>query len=258
MSAPSPLENVRIVLVRTSHPGNIGASARAMKTMGFSDLVLVAPRHFPDPDATAMAAGAADVLAGARIVETLEAALADCAVVAGFSARRRDLSPSHETLRAAAASLLVNAAEGPIALVFGNETSGLSNEELARCRLLISVPANPAYGSLNLAASVQVACYELATTAGAFEAPAPRERLAATGEDLEAFYAHLESAAIATGFLDPAQPGRFMERMRRLFARAAPERSEVKLLRGLLEAAEAAAPAGTSRTRSLRPSRKRS
>jgi tRNA/rRNA methyltransferase len=228
------LSRIRIVLSRTSHPGNIGASARAMKTMGFSDLALVTPRHFPDPDATAMAAGAADLLAGARVLTTLESALEDCVLAVGFSTRARDLSHPAETLREMAAGIL--AADGRVALVFGNETSGLSNEELSRCQRLCTIPANPQYSSLNLAAAVQVACYELATSAHAFNAPRGGTGTAATGEDLRGFFEHLESSAMGSGYLDPAKPGRFMERMRRLFARTGLEREEVKLLRGMLGA----------------------
>lgn len=234
----SALSRIRVVLSRPSHPGNIGAAARAMKTMGFDDLALVAPRHFPDPDATAMAAGAADVLSRARVFGTLEGALADCALAVGFSARERELSHAPETLRDAAPRLLEAAAGGNVALVFGNETSGLSNDELARCQRFIVIPANPGYGSLNLAAAVQIACYELATAARAFAAPAARERGAASVGDIEGLFAHLESAALSSGFLDPKRPGRFMERMRRMFARARLERQEVKLLRGLLGALE--------------------
>jgi tRNA/rRNA methyltransferase len=230
---------VRIVLSHPSHPGNIGAAARAMKTMGYADLVLVAPRHFPDPDAIAMAAGAADVLAIARVCDTLEAALADCTLAAGFSARGRELSHPPEALRVAAPALAQAAGEGTLALVFGNETSGLSNAELALCQRFVSIPANPAYGSLNLAAAVQVACYELATTVSAHAAPAGGAGTAATGEDIAGLFQHLESCAVDSGFLDPARPGRFMERMRRLFARSGLEREEVKLIRGLLAAFEA-------------------
>ena len=233
---PTPPARIRVVLARPSHPGNIGAAARAMKTMGFHDLALVQPRHFPDPDATAMAAGAADVLARARVCTTLEAALQDCALAVGFSARARDLSHPVEALRECAPAIL--AAEGPVALVFGNETSGLSNEELSRCQRLCSIPANPAYSSLNLAQAVQVACYELATAAAAFETPRGGAGTAATGEDLQGLFEHLEASALACGFLDPARPGRFMERMRRMFARTALEREEVKLLRGLLGASD--------------------
>jgi tRNA/rRNA methyltransferase len=227
---------LRVVLSHPSHPGNIGAAARAMKTMGFADLALVAPRHFPDPDATAMAAGAADVLAGARVFDSLEAALADCTLAAGFSARGREVSHAPTSLRDAADDLLAAAAHGTVALVFGNETSGLSNEELARCQRLVSIPANPAYGSLNLAAAVQVACYELCATSGAHGLPPAGAGTPATGDDIAGLFGHLEACAVESGYLDPARPGRFMERMRRLFARSGLEREEVKLVRGLLAA----------------------
>jgi tRNA/rRNA methyltransferase len=206
--------------------------------MGFGDLALVAPRHFPDPDATAMAAGAADVLSRARVFETLEGALADCALAVGFSARARELSHAPLSLREAAASILEATQEGKVALVFGNETSGLSNEELSRCQRFVTIPSNPEYGSLNLAAAVQVACYELAVAASAFATPRARELDAASVGDVEGLFAHMEGAAISSGFLDPRKPGRFMERMRRMFARARLERHEVKLLRGLLSALE--------------------
>ena len=224
----------RIVLSHTSHPGNIGAAARAMKTMGFSDLALVRPRHFPDPDAVALAAGAADVLQSARVTETLEAALADASLAVGFSARGRDLSHAPLALRELAPEILAAATGGTVALVFGNETSGLSNEELLRCQRLAHIPANPAYSSLNLAAAVQVACYELATSAGAHSLPASGSGDVATGEDVEGFFAHLESAVRESGYVDPDHPGRFMDRMRRLFARSGLERAEVRLLRGML------------------------
>lgn len=238
MDLEKPLSRTRIVLSRTSHPGNIGAAARAMKTMGFADLALVQPRHFPDPDATAMAAGAADVLEGARVVDSLEAALADCTLAVGFSARGRDLSHARERLRDAAGSILEATAEGRVALVFGNETSGLSNEELSRCQRLVSIPANPGYGSLNLGAAVQVACYELAASAALHDPPAGGSGTAATGEDLNGLFEHLERSVTESGYVDPAKPGRFMERMRRLFARTGLEREEVKLLRGMLAAYE--------------------
>jgi len=229
---------VRIVLSHTSHPGNIGAAARAMKTMGLRDLVLVAPRHFPDADAVAMAAGAADVLQEARVVDTLEAALADCTLAVGFTARGRGLSHAPAALRDVAPEILAAAEKGAVALLFGNETSGLSNDELLRCQRLAHIPANPAYSSLNLAAAVQVACYELAASAGAHGLPASGTAEPATGDDVEGFFAHLQSSVREAGYVDPENPGRFMERMRRLFARSGLERSEVRILRGMLAAFE--------------------
>lgn len=227
-----------VVLSRTSHPGNIGAAARAMKTMGFADLRLVAPRHFPDADATAMAAGASDVLHAARVFETIEAALADCTLAVGFTARGRDLSHPAIALRVMAPDLIESSSAGRLALVFGNETSGLSNEELLRCQRLVHIPANVEYSSLNLAAAVQIACYEIATCAAVHRAPETNRGEPATGDDLRGFFEHLEKSTIESGYIDPANPGRFMERMRRLFARSGLEREEVRVMRGMLAAFE--------------------
>ena len=238
MDGPEALANVRIVLSRPSHPGNIGSAARAMKTMGLADLRLVAPKAFPHPEADALASGALDLLGRARVFDTLEQALADCVLAVGFSSRGRDLSHPPRALREAAPLVVAAAAGAPVALVFGNETFGLTNEELARCQWLAVIPANPAYASLNLAAAVQVACYEVATAAAAFALPAEPERTPATVEEVEAFFAHLERAMVASGFLDPAMPKRLMERMRRLYARAGLEREEVRFLRGMLAAFE--------------------
>lgn len=232
------LSRICVVLSHPSHPGNIGAAARAMKNMGFTDLVLVQPRHFPDGDATAMAAGAADLLTTARVVASLEAALADRTFCVGFTARGRDLAHPTMTLRESAPAILDAALQGNVALVFGNESSGLSNDELLLCQRTVSIPANPQYSSLNLAASVQIACYELAMTAGVHRAPESGAGAPATGDDVARFFAHLESAVVGAGYIDPAKPGRFMERMRRLFARTGLEREEVRVMRGMLNAFE--------------------
>ena len=233
MKAENPLPRVAVVLVRTSHPGNIGAAARAMKTMGLADLVLVAPRHFPHPDADALAAGAGDVLDRARVVASLAEALADRTLAVGFSARGRDLSHPAREWRSLAPETV--AAAGPVALVFGNETSGLSNDELLACQRHATIPASPEYPSLNLAAAVQVACYELALAAGAFRVPDRPPRTRATGADLEALHARLQQLLVASGFLDPREPGRLDERMRRLAARIDLETEEVAILHGMLD-----------------------
>jgi tRNA/rRNA methyltransferase len=238
MDGLSALARVRVVLSRPSHPGNIGSAARAMKTMGLSQLRLVQPRSFPDPQADALASGALDVLGAAQVYASLDEALADAVLAVGFSSRGRDLSHPPRALRDAAPLILASAAAAPVALVFGNETFGLTNEELARCQWLAMIPANPAYASLNLAAAVQVACYELAMAASAFTLPAEPERTPATVDEVEAFFVHLERAMIASGFLDPGMPKRLMERMRRLFARAGLEREEVRFLRGMLASFE--------------------
>ena len=210
---------IAVVLSHPSHPGNIGAAARAMKTMGFSDLRLVAPRRFPYPEAEALASGALDVLQSARVFDELGAALADASLAVGFSARSRELSHAAQPLRDAAPAIVAAASESQVALVFGNETFGLSNEELGRCQMLCAIPANPEYASLNLAAAVQVACYELSQSVRMPGSALAREREAATVEDIEALFAHWEATMVASGFHDPAQPKRLLERMRRLFAR---------------------------------------
>ncbi len=238
MNSTSPLDRIRVVLSQPSHPGNIGAAARAMKTMGLSRLYLVAPRHFPDPEAEARASGASDLLAGAVVCQTLEQALADTVFVAGLSARRRDLSLPVCWAREGAARLVQRGRSGEVALVFGNETSGLSNEELSLCHLPVMIPTNPDYSSLNLGAAVQLMCYELRLAVAAPGAAPASELPLATGEEVEGLYAHLERCALASGFLDPSQPKRLMLRFRRLFARTALEREEVSILRGLLASFE--------------------
>jgi len=237
---PESFRRVRIVLSHTSHPGNIGAAARALKTMGFARLVLVNPRYFPDPQAEAMASGAGDVLASARVVGSLSEALQDVTLALALTARRRDLATAPLWAREGALELATVAAASEVALVFGNETSGLSNEELALCNRWATIPANPEYSSLNLAAAVQLLCYELRMALGTSQGaapPAPTFTAAgtpATHGEVEGLMAHLESEAVASGFLDPDNPRRLMLRLRRMFARAALEKEEVNILRGLL------------------------
>jgi tRNA/rRNA methyltransferase len=236
MNLKPNLQGVRIVLSRTSHPGNIGAAARAMKTMGLRNLVLVQPKTFPHAEAEAMASGATDVLATAHVVKTLADALAGTVFAVAMTARPRDLSHPAVAIREAAVQALAESVSGDIALVFGNETYGLSNEEADLCQLIGMIPANPAYSSLNLAAAVQVACYELAQAAAVFATPENPVRDAATHEEVEGFLAHLESKMIDDGFLDPDKPKRLMTRLRRLFARSRLEKEEVAILRGVLAA----------------------
>lgn len=228
---------IRIVLVAPSHPGNIGAVARAMKTMGLAELCLVAPRQFPHADATAMAAGADDLLAAARVCDDLDAALAGCRLVIGSSARPRSIRWPTLDPRGAAAQLVAERARGAVALLFGPERTGLSNEDLDRCHALVTIPTDPGYGSLNLAAAVQVLAYEV-RVAG-LEGDRDRETEAvshrpATADEIEGFFAHLERTLQAIGFIDPARPGRVMRRLRRMFARARPEEDEIQILRGIL------------------------
>ena len=223
---------IRIVLCRPSHPGNIGAAARAMKTMGLSDLRLVAPERFPAPQAEWMATHAADVLASARVHGTLQEAIADCVAAFALSARPREWSPQVLPVREAA--LRAAALDAPVAFVFGSESAGLTNEELFACQSLVHIPAEPAASSLNLAQAVQVVAYELRMARDA-TVPAMRAEMLATVLDLEGLYGHLEEAAKSSGFLVPGS--RLRERWRRLFSRVpALEREEVNILRGLLKA----------------------
>jgi TrmH family RNA methyltransferase len=228
---------IRIVLVGTSHPGNIGAVARAMKTMGMQRLVLVAPKVFPAEEASARAAGAVDVLESARVCAGLDEALAGASFVVGASARLRSLAWPSMAPREAAARIVAETSSGEAAVVFGRENSGLTNEELARCHALLHIPTAPALGSLNLAMAVQVVAYELFLASGAAPAlPPDRAQPAATAEEMEKFYEHLETALIAAKFLDPDNPRHLMRRLRRLFNRAQPDSNEVNILRGILAA----------------------
>ncbi len=217
----------------TAHPGNIGAAARAMRTMGITDLALVKPQRYPDPQALWMAAGATDVLESARICENLGEALAGTAFAVACSARRRDVAVPMVDARAAAVEAAAIAQTRTVALVFGNETSGLSNDEVAACNLLASIPVAADFWSLNVAAAVQVFCYELRMACGASLLPDKPQALAAHDE-VEAFYEHLERTIVATGFLNPAHPRKLMLRLRRLFARARLQVEEVNILRGIL------------------------
>lgn len=245
LSDPKLLANIRIVLTRTSHPGNIGAAARAMKTMGLSELVLVDPAIFPNSQADAMASGATDVLARARVCATLAEALADTTLALGVSARRRDIVADVLTPPEASARLLTEAHAGPVALVFGNETSGLSNEELSLCQGLVTIAANPDYSSLNLAAAVQVLSYDIRQTWLRHASWPQPEMDAATGDEVERFYRHLEAALAELEFLNPGSPGKLMLKLRRLFARTRLAKEEVNILRGILTAAQEAKRAAT-------------
>lgn len=229
------LDNIRIVMVETSHPGNIGSAARAMKTMGLTRLTLVEPKCHPGAEARALASGADDVLRAIAIADSLEEALADCVFAVAATARPRDLSPTRLDARGAAAQVAEMSALGPVALVFGNETSGLSNDHVRRCNLAAYIPVNPEYSSLNLAAAVQVFAYELRMVAGTLtNLPDRRQDVAATQDEIERLFSHAEVALAAIGFFDPANPKRLFPRLRRLAGRARLEREEVDILRGML------------------------
>lgn len=242
----SAIHNLRIVLVGTQHPGNIGSAARAMKTMGLAHLHLVAPEHFPDPEANRLAAGADDVLAAAGVHASLDAALAGCHRVLGTSARRRHVPLPELSPREAAAQLLEAAERGPVALVFGRERTGLENDELQRCHATVGVPTDPDFSSLNLAAAVQVLAYELrlAVLARANSVVSdPRASLVAaeplaTADELQGYFAHLEQALHDLDFHKGKPPERVMARLRRLYLRAGLDARELKILRGILTEAQ--------------------
>ena len=237
MNNHDPLKNIRVVLARPSHPGNIGAAARALKTMGLSALHLVEPREFPHPEAEARASGAGDVLRDARIHPNLSAALQNCVLAVATSSRHRELRHETVDVRTATHELLAHAANHPVAVVFGNETTGLTSEEAGLCQLWVQIPANPHYPSLNLAAAIQIFAYELrCASLSSTESRAVPEFEPASFEQIEQLYRHFEKTMIDSGFLDPAQPKRLLARLRRLLARARLETEEVNILRGFLNA----------------------
>ena len=235
MNVVSPLSNVRVVLVETSHPGNLGAVARAMKVMGLSDLALVKPRCEIDDEARARASGAVDVLEASRRFDSLDEALADTVLAAACTSRRRDLPHPAYTPRQAAPEMLALAHNGSVAVVFGSETFGLSNEQLMKCRWLINIPSNPDYASLNLGAAAQVLAYELRCTAEDAVLPLPEFEPAAHAAR-ESLLAEMEKALTEIGFHDPANPKRLMPRLRRFFAKAGLEKEEVSIWRGIFSA----------------------
>lgn len=236
------LENIHIVLVRPSHPGNIGAAARAMKTMGLTSLTLVAPSQFPSPEAEARAAGADDILAAARVTTTLSQALASCHLVIGTSARLRTIEWPVLDPKECAMRLTTAAAAGQVALVFGQERTGLHNDELDLCHYCVTIPANPAFSSLNLAAAVQIMAYELYQASAMPVAVANEQdedtQNAATMEEMQHLYQHLEQVLIELEFLDPEHPRKLMRRLYRLFNRSELEQREVNILRGILTAVQ--------------------
>jgi TrmH family RNA methyltransferase len=238
--APEPaLAEIRIVLVQPSHPGNIGAAARAMKTMGLSRLCLVAPLSYPHSEATALASGADDVLDAARVVPTLAAAVEGCVLVIGATARLRAQYhwPAYP-VREAAAKLCAVARDAPVAVVFGTERTGLTNVELELCNAVLNIPANPDYESLNLAQAVQVVAYELYAAVGKSRPAPPREAPLAAAEDLALLYAHLDEVLRLVGFIDRRGGAHLLRRFKRVFARAELDRLEVNILRGLLAAVQ--------------------
>jgi tRNA (cytidine32/uridine32-2'-O)-methyltransferase len=230
------LGNIKVVLVQTSHPGNIGSAARAMKTMELSNLVLVNPKSFPDPKAEEMCSHATDVLNNATVVNSIEEAISDCHLVIGASTRNRSIPWPLVDPHECAKKLLTTATQGKAAILFGREQTGLSNEELQQCHYHVQIPANPEYSSLNLAAAVQVICYEIYSTFLKKETLDEKtwDFEPATMDEMNRFYAHLEETLIATEFLKPRAPRQLMTRLKRLFNRAELDTMEVSTLRGIL------------------------
>lgn len=236
-----PLPKIRIVMVETSHPGNIGAAARAMKNMYLETLYLVKPRRFPDEEATVRASRADDILENVTVCDTLQQALQGCSMIFGASARSLRSLPWPQLDARASAELVVQQEPATeVALVFGREHSGLTNEELALCNYLLHIPTNTEYSSLNVAAAIQVVTYELMMArSGSWQAPeSNKEDTLASAEEVEGLIGHLERTMIAVEFLDPDNPRQLMRRMRRLFNRAQVEKTEVNILRGVLSAVE--------------------
>lgn len=239
------LQNIRVVLVNTSHPGNIGGAARAMKNMGLSRLVLVQPEDFPSREAYSRASGADDILEQAQVVETLDEALAGCSLVMGTSARERHIPwPLLDPRESAQQALHTLDEGGEVALMFGREYAGLTNEELQRCHYHVHIPADPAFSSLNLAAAVQVLSYEMRmswlgrqgqpTKMDKREAHQEVNSVPVTAEELESFYQHLEQTLTEVGFLNPERPRHLMARLRRLYGRSQVTKLEMNILRGIL------------------------
>ena len=227
---------VRIVLIDPSHPGNIGSVARAMKNMALSDLVLVRPRSFPHAEADALAAGADDILARARIVESVAEAISDCGFIAGTTSRPRSYYWEFTTPRDVAARIVAAPAENRAALLFGSERYGLATEDLNHCNVLVRIPANPEYCSLNLAMSVQLVAYEVFIAREQPHSHTQFEMPLAPSGDVEHFYAHLHQVLNEIDFED--RTGHLMERLRRLFNRAQLDRNELNIMRGILSAVQ--------------------
>lgn len=232
------LSNIRIVLVETFHPGNIGAAARAMKNMGVSDLCLVNPRIFPDDEADSRAAGAKDLLTNAKVVATVEEAIADCQLIVGTSARARSYDLPLQDLETAAEQISTEAKSGKIAILFGRETSGLNNKEMLLCNRHLFIDANPDYPVLNVSQAIQLVCYEIRRTSLKKEKQPPATDTYPRQVEMVFFYEHLERVLRRVSFIIPQHEGRVMDKLKRYFNRTRPEKAEVGILRGVLNAVE--------------------
>ena len=232
------LSNIRIVLVETFHPGNIGAAARAMKNMGLSDLCLVNPRIFPDEEAESRAAGAKDLLTNAKVVATVDEAIADCQLIVGTSARARSYDLPLQDLVTAAEQISTEAKRGKIAILFGRETSGLNNKEMLLCNRHLFIDANPDYPVLNVSQAIQLVCYEIRRTSLKMEKQLPATDTYPRQAEMVFFYEHLERVLRRVSFIIPQHEGRVMDKLKRYFNRTRPEKAEVGMLRGVLNAVE--------------------
>ena len=224
---------IKFILFEPTHPGNIGAAARAIKTMGFDKLCLINPIEHPHPEARARSAGALDVLLGAEVFDNLQDAIKDCGLIIGTTARTRRISVPIKNIRETASSIFAEAKQKPVAVIFGPEKSGLINEQVDCCNQLVNIPSIGSYKSLNLAMAVQIVAYELRVASEALPAEIKARNLA-SNEDIELFYNHLNQVLLETGFLDPKNPKQLMRRLRTLFNRAQMDENEINIMRGIL------------------------
>ena len=224
---------IKFILFEPTHPGNIGAAARAIKTMGFDKLCLINPIEHPHPEARARSAGALDVLLGAEVFDNLQDAIKGCGLIIGTTARTRRISVPIKNIRETASSIFAEAKQKPVAVIFGPEKSGLINEQVDCCNQLVNIPSIGPYKSLNLAMAVQIVAYELRMASDALPAEI-RARNLASNEDIELFYNHLNKVLLETGFLDPKNPKQLMRRLRTLFNRAQMDENEINIMRGIL------------------------
>ena len=224
---------IKFILFEPSHPGNVGAAARAIKTMGFDTLCLINPIEHPHPEARARSSGALDILLNAEVYGNLPDAIKDCGLIIGTTSRTRRISVPITNIREAAPSIVAEAKKRPVAVIFGPEKSGLINQQVDCCNQLVSIPSSESYKSLNLAMAVQIVAYELRVASEALPAEI-RARNLASNDEIELFYAHLNQVLLETGFLNPKNPKQLMRRLRTLFNRAQMDENEINIMRGIL------------------------
>ncbi|HEY5702297.1 MAG TPA: RNA methyltransferase [Gammaproteobacteria bacterium] len=234
-------DKIRIVMVETSHPGNIGAAARAMKTMCQQQLYLVRPKIFPSGEVTARAAGADDILSTAVVCETLQEAVHDCGLIIATTARMRRIPWPVYSSRECAEQIINSVSSNRVAIVFGRESSGLNNDEIELCNAVLQIPTNPGFSSLNIASAIQIICYEILMASGQYQPEEADEGVPlATADELAQFYEHFEASMTDIGFYDPKKPRQLLRRLKRLFNRALLDQNEINILRGMLTKIEEA------------------